>query len=310
MPTLGKDALQHAVSVAAPAQLVFDLVAGLQNWAQFHGPSIHAEPLGRRDDGTEEFRHWWVIDDRTVRTWRARWRFDRTSLRISYEFDPAEPAAAGQRGEWTFRELSAASTEVRVEQETLGDERDAALADRELRELLSCVTDAAERHEERQDLVVDFEDPLFVAGAIDDAYAYLYEADKWPERIPHVSRLVLEESVPHIQFFDMDTTTPDGSAHTTRSVRVCLPGDKIVYKQIHLPKLLTGHTGHWKFTPTREGFVLGARHTATIKPSALAILGEGTSVLDARKYLRRVLSANSMGNLRLSKAFAEERAGV
>jgi C7-C12 aromatase (ARO/CYC) len=83
-----------------------------------------------------------------------------------------------------------------------------------------------------------------------------------------------------------------------------------VYKQIHLPKLLTGHTGHWKFTPTREGFILGARHTATIKPSALPILGEGTSILDARKYLRRVLSSNSMGNLRLSKTFSEERAGV
>jgi C7-C12 aromatase (ARO/CYC) len=297
------------VSVTAPAELVFDLVAGLQNWSQFHGPSVHAEPLGRRD-GAEEFQHWWVIDDRTVRTWRARWRFDREALRIGYEYDPAEPAAAARRGEWTFHRLSDTATEVRVEQETTGDPSDVASADRELRELLTCVQDAAEHHEERQDLVVDFEDPLFVAGAIDDAYAYLYEADKWPDRIPHVSRLVLEERVPNIQFFDMDTTTPDGSAHTTRSVRICLPGDKIVYKQIQLPKLLTGHTGHWKFTPTREGFVLGARHTAIIKPSALSILGEGTSVLDARKYLRRVLSANSMGNLRLSKAFAEERAGV
>ncbi|MGK5691816.1 SRPBCC family protein [Streptomyces sp. URMC 128] len=309
MPTLGKDTLQHTATVAAPAPLVFDLVAGLENWPQFHGPSVHAEPLGLRD-GAEEFQHWWVIDDRTVRTWRARWRFDREALRIGYTYDPAEPAAPAQHGEWTFRRLSDTSTEVRVEYELLGDEGDAALADRELRELVACVTDAAERHEERRDLVVDFEDPLFVAGAVDDAYTYLYEADKWPERIPHVARLVMEERVPNIQFFDMDTTTPDGSAHTTRSVRVCLPGDKIVYKQIQLPKLLTGHTGHWKFTPTREGFVLGARHTATIKPSALPILGEGTTVLDARKYLRRVLSANSMGNLRLAKAFAEERAGV
>ncbi|MGH3938171.1 MAG: SRPBCC family protein [Pseudonocardiaceae bacterium] len=310
MPTRNKDTVRHTGIVTAPPGLVYDLVAGLQDWSQFHGPSVHAEPLGHQD-GAELFRHWWVIDDRTVRTWQACWRFDRERLRIGYEFDSDEPAVAGSRGEWTFVKISDSSTEVRVAQAAAGDgDHDAARAERDLRELLDSVVNAAERDAERQDLVVDFEDPLFVAGSIDDAYAYLYEADKWPERIPHVSRLVLEENVPNIQFFDMDTKTPDGSAHTTRSVRICLPGNKIVYKQIHLPKLLDGHTGHWKFTPTREGFILGARHTATIKPAALPILGPGTSVLDARKYLRRVLSANSMSNLRLAKAHAEEIAGV
>lgn len=304
-----KDTVRHTVKVAAPAELVFDLVAGLRNWSQFHGPSVHVEPLGTRD-GTELVRHWWVIDDHTVRTWQARWRFDREQLRIGYEYEPDEPGAApASQTEWTFVAVSDSATEVRVEQSAAGVD-EVPIAGRELQELLDSVVDAAERAEERHDLVVDFEDPLFVAGSIEDAYAYLYEADKWPERIPHVSRLVLEENVPNIQFFDMDTRTPDGSAHTTRSVRICLPGDKIVYKQIHLPKLLDGHTGHWRFTPTREGFVLAARHTATIKPSALSVLGAGTSVLDARKYLRRVLSANSMSNLRLAKTYAEECAGV
>ncbi|BFO18355.1 hypothetical protein SHKM778_47430 [Streptomyces sp. KM77-8] len=56
-------------------------------------------------------------------------------------------------------------------------------------------------------------------------------------------------------------------------MRVCLPGNKIVYKQISLPALLDGHTGHWVFTETPEGVVAHARHTATIKPSALPLLG-------------------------------------
>ncbi len=310
MSNLIKNTVRHTAKVAAPADLVFNLVARLQNWSQFHGPAVHAEPLGTQD-GAELFRHWWVIDDHTVRTWQARWWFDREQLRIGYDSDPDEPGAAPTTSsEWTFVAVSDSATEVLVEQAVAAESEDAPLAGRELQELLDSIVDAAEHDEERQDLVVDFEDPLFVAGSVDDAYAYLYEADKWPERIPHVSRLVLEENVPNIQFFDMDTRTPDGSAHTTRSVRICLPGHKIVYKQIHLPKLLDGHTGHWKFTPTREGFVLGARHTATIKPSALPILGTGTSVLDARKYLRRVLSANSMSNLRLAKTYAEERGGV
>lgn len=310
MPTLDKDTVRQTATVAAPAQLVFGLVAEIQNWYQFHGPSVHAEPVGRQD-GAKCFRHWWVIDDDTVRTWQGRWRFDRTAGRISYEFDPHEPGAAGLRGSWVFRPVSDSTTEVIVEQNPWGEGAYApSRAELDLRELVESVASAAEHDEERRDLVVDFEDPLFAAGSIDDAYAYLYEADKWPERIPHVSRLVLQEDVPNIQFFDMDTAAPDGSAHTTRSVRICLPGDKIVYKQIKLPALLEGHSGHWKFTPTREGFVLAARHTATIKHSALSILGPRTSVLDARKYVRRVLSANSMSNLRLAKAYAEARAGV
>jgi len=113
-----------------------------------------------------------------------------------------------------------------------------------------------------------------------------------------------------VQFFDMDTRTPDGASHTTRSVRLCFAPDLIVYKQIRLPKLLDAHTGHWKLDSTPEGTVATARHTATIKPSALSLLGPDTTVAGARRYLRRVLSANSLNTLRRAKDFAEERAGV
>ncbi|PZM97533.1 MAG: aromatase, partial [Actinobacteria bacterium] len=68
-------------------------------------------------------------------------------------------------------------------------------------------------------------------------------------------------------------------------------------------------TGHWRFSPTEEGLIVAARHTVTVKPSALEVLGPGTTVADARRYLRRVLSANSMKNLYLAKTYAEERAG-
>jgi len=32
----------------------------------------------------------------------------------------------------------------------------------------------------------------------------------------------------------MDTVSPNGSAHTTKSYRVCFPHDRIVYKQTTL----------------------------------------------------------------------------
>jgi C7-C12 aromatase (ARO/CYC) len=133
----------------------------------------------------------------------------------------------------------------------------------------------------------------------------LYEADKWPARFPHVTSLSLEEHVPNIQFFDMGTKTPEGRSHMTRSVRICLRPKKIIYKQIQTPPLLSAHTGHWVFEEIPEGVIAKARHTATIRPDALSVLGEGTTVRDARKYLRTVLSANSLSNLRLTKEWVE-----
>jgi hypothetical protein len=158
-----------------------------------------------------------------------------------------------------------------------------------------------------QRLVISFEDPLFIAGSKDDVYEFLYAADKWPERVPHVTALSMTEDQPGVQFFDMDSVTPEGRAHTTRSVRICRP-KKIVYKQISLPKLLDAHTGHWQFAETPEGVTVTARHTATIKPSALDLLGENTTVADARRYLRRVLSTNSLQTLRHAQTYAEGRA--
>jgi hypothetical protein len=104
--------------------------------------------------------------------------------------------------------------------------------------------------------------------------------------------------------------TPDGRAHTTRSVRICFPNRKIVYKQIGLPPLLTAHLGHWLFEENPEGLIASARHEATIKPSALSLLAPEATVQDARRYLRKVLSANSMSNLRIAKDLVERPAGA
>jgi C7-C12 aromatase (ARO/CYC) len=298
--TLNEDAVQHGATAAANLDVVFDLVANVEWWNTFHGPSVHAEPVGGESD-VKTYQHWWIVDDHTVKSFTATWRVDREARTIGFDFAATDgrPAVSGR---WSFT-ASGDDTTVTVGFEPAGEEVEA-----DLRGLLDAVVDAADRHAARQDLVVDFEDPLFVSGPLEPAYDYLYDCAKWPERIPHVVRLDLEEPVPNIQFFDMDTHTPDGVPHTTRSVRICLPGNKIVYKQIGLPALLDGHTGHWRFTPTREGVWLGARHTAVIKPSALRVLGEGTTVEDARRYLRKVLGTNSMGNLRFAKQHAEERA--
>jgi aromatase len=89
-----------------------------------------------------------------------------------------------------------------------------------------------------------------------------------------------------------------------------LPNRKIVYKQTALPVLLSVHTGHWLFEDTADGCMLTSRHTAMIKPEAIAeVLGAEATVQDARDYIQSALTANSRVTMEHAKAFAEEAKG-
>ncbi|MFJ9445086.1 aromatase/cyclase [Kitasatospora sp. NPDC101235] len=307
---------EYSIVMSAPAQRAFALIEDAVRWPQHFTPVVHTERTQESAD-RDELRIWGLRGEDAVRVWTARRVFDRAGLRISFTNEPAVAPLAASGGEWSFTDQGDGTSRVTVRHEftMLPDadvpaERIAEELGKHSRKQLEELKLAAELGDELDRLVVDFEDPLFIGGAVEDSWAILYEADKWPERLAHVHKLTMTEDVPNIQFFDMDTTTPDGRGHFTRSVRVCLPHGKIVYKQVTPPPLLTAHTGHWAWVETPEGHLLSSRHTVTINPAKLALLGEGTTVEDARKYLRRVLSTNSMTNLRLAKTYAEERAGV
>lgn len=311
--------ISHKAVVNAPAQLAFDVIADVDGWAQYFGPGVHAELL-EGEDGEQLIRRWALTggpESTDVRVWTSRRRLDREALRLTFEEVEPQAPVRHMRAVWSFDARGPESTAVELRHEFGVVDDDSEQVERISADLrakggaqLESLRDTVENWEDLQERVISFEDPLFIGGSLEDVYEFLYAADKWPERVPHVSKLEMTEEVPGIQFFDMHTQTPDGREHTTRSVRVCLPGRKIVYKQIGLPALLDAHTGHWEFRQTPEGVIAIARHTATIKPSALHILGEGTTVRDARKYLRRVLSTNSLQTLRHAQQFAEERQAV
>ncbi|MEV4412208.1 SRPBCC family protein [Catellatospora sp. NPDC049609] len=293
--------------VAASAEVAFEIVNDLRNWPQFFPDGVHAEP---DPDGGQV--RWWALEGEGVRQWTTRRTVDRQHLRVVTEQTDCAAPLQSVRSEWTFTPQGQHACEaeliVTVTAAPGAEGADAAAAQLDgSAALVEKVKGLAEQWDELEQLVIEFEDPLFIAGQPQQIYEFLYAADKWPERVPHVTALKMTEEQPGVQFFDMDTVTPEGRAHTTRSVRICLP-HKIIYKQIGLPKLLDAHTGHWHFEQTPEGVTVTARHTATIKPSALNLLGDGTTVADARRYLRRVLSTNSLQTLRHAQAYAEEPA--
>jgi aromatase len=121
-----------------------------------------------------------------------------------------------------------------------------------------------------------------------------------------VARVVLTEDEPGLQTLEMDTQTKDGSTHTTKSVRVCFPNGKIVYKQITLPALLDLHTGVWQITENHAGVAVSSEHTVVInKGNIEKVLGPDADVPQARDFVRTALSGNSMATLQHAKEYAE-----
>ncbi|MDO0926688.1 aromatase/cyclase [Streptomyces sp. TG1A-8] len=307
--------VERSTAVRAPADAVYELVVDVERWPQLIRSVAHVE---RTVHGAEsdEVRVWAVRGHDRAAAWTSYRTLDRAARTVAFRNDPPTGPTRSSEGEWLVRETAGGTSEL-VSRHTfvLADgvpEQAAAEVAARIAEhaagQLEELAYAAEHREELAALTISFEDPLFIGGTAEDSYALLYRAREWPDRFPHVTRIDMTEDERGIQFFDMDTLTPDGRAHTTRSVRVCMPHHKIVYKQISLAPLLTAHTGHWLFTETPEGIVASARHTATINPDALDLLFPGATVQDARAYLRKALSANSVSNLRFAKEYAEERA--
>ncbi len=308
-------AAEFSTTAAGPAEVAFGIMLKAERWPQLFSTIVHTD-FALREEGKDEVRVWGMQGENAVRAWTTRRVIDHEGMRIAFTNEPAIAPMTVMGGEWSFSPQPDGTTKINIRHEFGLPDNTKVPAGRIIQELerhskiqLEQLRQATERSAELDDLILDFEDPLYVGGAAEDAWKMLYEADKWPERLAHVAKLTMTEEVAGIQFFDMDTTTSDGRPHTTRSVRVCLPYSVIVYKQLQPPPLLSVHTGHWRFTPTREGVIVGARHTVTINPERLDVLGAGATVEDARRYLRKVLSTNSMGNLRLAKGYAEEQRG-
>jgi uncharacterized membrane protein len=307
--------VERSVPVEAPAEVVFALVTDVEDWPQILKSVAHIERTVH-DEGSDEAAIWAVRGTDQVSIWTSHRTLDREGLRISFRNDPPTGPSSESGGEWLVEPVDETNSVLTVRHTFVPRggvpaakvEEFATGVGKHSEEQLAELRYAAEHREELAELTISFDDPLFIGGTAEDSYALLYRADEWPDRFPHVTRIDMTEDDRGIQFFDMDTLTPDKRAHTTRSVRICMPHHKIVYKQISLAPLLTAHRGHWLFEETPEGVIATARHTATIKRSALDLLFPGATVQDARNYLRKALSANSVSNLRFAKEYAEKLA--
>lgn len=306
---------EHSTWIDASVDLVYLLLADVENWPQIFPPTVYVEREQLTE--TEERMHIWATANGAAKGWKSLRRLDRDAGRIEFRQELSSAPVASMGGTWLIEATPESQCVVRllhdysaVDDDPAGLEWIAAAVDANSRSELAALKNHAEQMISRPDLLLDFSDSVEVQGAATDVYDFLNAAQLWEERLPHVARVSLVEDKPGLQVLEMDTVTKDGSTHTTKSIRVCFPERAIVYKQTQLPALMSLHTGRWSLTELEDGRLsVSSQHTVLINEANLAsVLGAEATVASAREFVRTALSGNSSATLRYAKDFAEHRA--
>ncbi|HJQ02179.1 MAG TPA: aromatase/cyclase [Jatrophihabitans sp.] len=295
----------HSTSIPAPIDLVYELIADVTRWPVIFAPIVHVEQLERSP--SEELFQTWALVNGTVKTWTSRRTFDPVRSEITFQQQVSQPPIASMGGSWRFLAEPDGGTAVELYHHFSAVDDDPQALDwirgaldnnsnAELAGLRKAATAGA-----AAELELRFSDEVHIDAPAELAYRFIDEADQWPNRLPHVEAVELSVDESGAQHMTMETLAPDGSRHTTSSVRIRRP-DSIVYKQIRRPALLTCHLGRWIFTDTE----VSAEHTVVIDPDAVErVLGAGKTIADARTFARNALGGHSMITLRHAKDFAE-----
>lgn len=312
MPPSGTHETEHAITVAAPAAAVYQLLADVENWPLIFPPTIYVDHL-ERSGGQERIRIWATANGE-AKSWTSHRTLDPRARRIEFRQEVSAPPVARMSGTWIVEEAGEGSRVRLLHEYRAVDDSSQGLkwidraVDRNSRTELAALRENVERTHGAAESTFTFEDVVRIDGSVKDVYDFVNEADQWEHRLPHVARVRLTEDTPGLQTLEMDTRAKDGSTHTTASHRVCLPPHRIAYKQVTLPALLSLHTGLWTFTDSGRGVTAASRHTVVLNTDAITgVLGPQADVASAREYVREALSANSLATLSLGRDYAESR---
>ncbi|MFE7111953.1 aromatase/cyclase [Streptomyces sp. NPDC057575] len=303
----------HGTEVAAPAGVVYGLIADATQWPLYFPPNVHVDRL--EFDGTHERLRMWATANGRVKSWTSHRVLDAVARRIEFRQEtPAAPLSA-MTGTWIVEPVGAETSRLTLLHDfsVAGDRPEDVewverATDTNSRAELAGIAALAAQWARLDSLVLSFEDSVTVDAPPEPVYAFLEQAGRWPDRLPHVSRLDLTEEPGGVQVMSMQTLTADGSSHTTESVRVCFPdAARIVYKQTVTPALMSAHTGVWTVAPGPAGTTVAtSRHSVVLREEAVErVLGAGADLARARRYVREALGRNSTATLTHAKRYAE-----
>ncbi|MCX4469493.1 putative polyketide cyclase [Micromonospora sp. MW-13] len=311
MPEQHQRTVEHEIEIAVPAAVAYRLIVDVENWPRLFPPTVHVDHVERSD--REERIRIWATANGEPKSWTSRRRLDPDNLRVDFRQEVSTPPVGAMGGAWLIEPVGGDRCRVRLLHDYRAvDDDPEKLAwidravDRNSTAELAALKANAELVEDGTGRLLVFDDTVRIDAPAKAVYDFVNEADRWSDRLPHVARVSLREDTPGLQLLEMETLTKDGSTHTTTSVRVCFPHERIVYKQIQVPALMTLHTGHWLFESVPGGVAVTSRHTVVINEANIArVLGPEAGVAEARSFVRNALSTNSLATLRHAKEHAE-----
>jgi aromatase len=291
---------EHGRVVLAPAERLYELVADVSRWPAILGPCIYAERV--EEIGDAERIAIWASANGAVKSWTSRRVLDPVGLRVTFEQERTAAPIAAMSGTWSFVPEGKDRTRLVLGHSFAADTPGidaldwiSQAVDRNSVQELAALAAVAELGLPLDGLVFHFGERVELPGVTAaEVYEFVDRADRWPDSLPHVRSVDLREETAGVQQLEMETVTPDGSSHTTSSIRLCFPHARIAYKQTVLPELLSGHSGVWEFEDIENGAAITSRHTAALEPSTIGrVLGAGTTFAQARAHVRTALKANS-----------------
>ncbi|GHD55034.1 aromatase/cyclase [Streptomyces galbus] len=302
----------HTVEVAAPAGVVFAVLADATKLPLYFSPYVHAERL-QFDGATERLRLWTLVDGQ-LKSWTSRRHLDAVRRRIDFRQEPPAAPLTSMSGTLQVTEHGPRRTELQLRYHYGVDAArpaDRAWAERAAhdtsRTQLAELKSYAERWNRLDDLVLSFEEAVRVHGPAELVYDFLYRAGDWPDLVPHVTRADLREDTPGVQHMTVETLTEYG-CHSTDSVRICFPhAGRIVHKQTVPHVLLEAHTGEWSVVPDERGVTVLAQHSVVLREDgpAAAALGHHGDLARTRRHVREELGRDSRALLAHAKRHAE-----
>jgi aromatase len=306
-----------AVDVAAPAGVVYGLIADAERWPLYLPPNVYVERLDF--DGVRERLRMFNVADGQIKSWTSDRVQDAARRRVSFHQDLIMEPAESMGGTWSVQPLGPESCRLTVEQEftAVGDRPEdvawleqATLAN--ARSYLASLRFLAERWSRLDELVVSFEESVRVKGPAELVYHFLYDVAGWPEHLAHIRRIELAEPQVGVQKVAMDLAAFDGGVETVECVRVCFPhAGRIVHKDTVPHRLIAAHCGEWSLLPDATGVTVISQHHVVVREKAIEqVLGEGATLSDARRRVRADLGRQSLQILRVAKKHAESAVHV
>ncbi|MCT9011748.1 aromatase/cyclase [Streptomyces sp. NPDC054766] len=307
MPSQRGHCAQESASVAAPAGVVYGLLADAPRWPVLLPGIVHAERIDF--DGARESLRLWQLRHGQVHGVLARRVLLPSGRRIEFELQDAVLPGAPVSGSWSVAPDGAGCCLLTLRQEhPAGTGGPPGALDAQVRAELSAVRAAAERWERLDELLLSFEDSVYVNGAPEVVYDFLYRIGDWAELVPHVERAEVTEDRPGVQTTVLHTCAPGtGRPLVSEGVRLCFPAaGRIVHKETVSPDPLAAHCTEWSLEPDASGVrVVCAHHVMLRQNTVEAVLGKGALLVDARRHVRQWLGRSSTETLDLARWHAE-----